>query len=181
MAEELKGSRAEQFKGSREVKLPSGKVVMLGPKSGTIARDIDIMFHSRPPAEQEWKWQELMARRIRAIDGKSVTGYNHTRFASDLDDRDQEVLLLVAALMDNPRAEHKAEAFKSSGLLSAEAMDESLALYRVSGGSIDFETAMTYDDATRKLTLAWLVDRLKQMEEEMQRGTTKDAKRKERR
>jgi len=159
--------------GAREVRLPSGKVVMLGPKSGAIARDVDIMFSSRPPAEQAWGWQELMARRIRAIDGKPVTGYNHTRFVFDLDDRDQKVLLSVAALMDIPSPEQTAEALKGSGLLSAEAMDESVLLYRVSGGSIDFETAMAYDDKTRKLVLTWFIARLKQMEEDMQTGKKK--------
>lgn len=152
MAEELKSSRVE--KNTRTVKLPSGKVVELSPKHGHLAMAVDVSFAGKTVAEREWKWAELMARRVKAIDGKPCVQYGHVRFLADFDDRDQRVLVAVAARMDIPTPEEYAEALKGAGMLSAEALDESVLLYRLSGGMIPFEQAMEFDEKSRKMMLA---------------------------
>jgi len=148
------------------VKLPSGKVVELAPKHGHLAMAVDVMFASKPPAEREWAWAELMARRVKAIDGKQVVMYGYVRFLADFDDRDQRVLVAVAARMDIPTPEEYAEALKGAGTLSAEALDESVALYRLSGGVVPFDQAMEYDEKSRKWLLAGFLGRFEREKEE---------------
>jgi len=156
--------------GVREVKLPSGKVVMLGPKHGHLAMAVDVAFAGKTPPEREWAWAELMARRVKTLDGKPVVQYGYVRFLADFDDRDQRVLVAVAARMDIPTPEEYAEALKGSGLLSAEALDESVALYRLSGGAIPFDQAMEFDEKTRKWYLASFIGRYEK-EKETERAT----------
>jgi len=161
-----------QNSGTRTVKLPSGRVVELAAKSGHLAMAVDVAFASKAPAEREWKWAEMMARRVKTVDGRPMTGYGHVRFLADFDDRDQRVLVAVAARMDIPTPEEYAEALKGAGMLSADALDESVLLYRLSGGVVPFEQAMEYDEKSRKYLLASFVGRF-----ERERETAKNAKR----
>lgn len=176
MAEEMKGSRDQEIKrssGTRTVKLPSGKCVELAPKHGHLAMAVDVTFAGKTPAEREWKWAELMARRVKSIDGKPTVQYGYVKFLADFDDRDQRVLVAVAARMDIPTPEEYAEALKGSGLLSAEALDESVMLYRLSGGMVGFEQAMEFDEKSRKMMLASFVGRFEREKEAAKQRKTR--------
>lgn len=137
---------------SIEVVLPSGRRVMLAPLFGRTVLAVDIDFAREPAEVQAWKFAEILARRITAIDGKPMTGYTHKRLLMEFPDRDVRALVTAAAQFDNPTPEELAAAL--SGQVAAEVLQEAVALYRLSGGAMSFEQALELDAKRRKLMLA---------------------------
>ena len=137
--------------------LPCGRTVTIERKNAHLDFAVDTSMAGKPEVYEKWAWAESLARRIREIDGKPVTGYNLTRLTTDFDDGDLKILVIVTAAADNPTPEQLAAAYEGTGLASHEALAECLTLHRVSGGAIDFRTAMEMDQARRKTLLAMIV------------------------
>jgi hypothetical protein len=138
-----------------DIKLPSGRVVTMGPKSGMLAFQVDVAFAGKSPAEREYRWAEEYARRLQAIGGQKVAaGYGYVQLLADFTDGELKVITYALAAYDNPTPEELAAALEGGGMHSAEALKESVALHRASGGAIPFERAMELDEASRKMMLA---------------------------
>lgn len=149
------------------VKLPGGREVELGPKSGYLQLAVDLEMTDKDPAVRDTiATFEMLARRVKAIDGKPPAGkYDYRRLLTDLSDRDVQVLVRAAAELDTPTPEEIAAALAGAGLRAKEAMDEAVALYRLTGGAIPFEQAMEYPEAKRKLMLAAMLPKERAAEE----------------
>ena len=153
----MSDSSHPSYSGDLTFPVPSGHSITLGPRFGNLALAIDLEYADKSEAEREWRNIEMLARRVKAIDGKPVGGYTRTRLLTDFLERDLAVIARVAGEMDTPSPEEYAAALHGAGLASKEAMDEAVALYRLTGGAIPFEQAMEMDEKRRKLLLAALL------------------------
>lgn len=150
-------------KRETEVRLPCGKRVTLGPRYGRLTLDVDLDYVGRSEDEKQWKGIELIARTIKAIDGKPVPGYTRDKLVLDFSERDVAVLVAVRSRLDTPTPEELAAALE--GMESAEALSESVEIFRLSGGAIPFETAMEWPEKKRKLVAGLLRKEMEAMGE----------------
>jgi hypothetical protein len=136
------------------IKLPSGKVVSLAARFGRLTLDVDLDYVGKTEDEKAWKGIDIIARTIKAIDGKPVAGYKRDQLVVDFSERDITVLVAARARLDTPTPEEMADALE--GFESKEALAESVEIYRLTGGAVPFELAMNWPDKKRKLILATL-------------------------
>jgi hypothetical protein len=144
------------------VKLPSGKIVSLGPRHGRLTLDVDLDYAGKSEDEKLWKGIEIVARTIKAIDGKPVAGYTRDKLCVDFTERDISTLVAVRARLDVPTPEELASALGE--LESKEALAECVLIFRLSGGAIPFELAMNWPDKKRRLILVALQSELAALE-----------------
>lgn len=140
------------------VKVPSGHEVVIGPRFGALTLAVDLEYAGKNEVEQEWKWAEMLARRIKTIDGKPVPSYNRSRLVADFLERDLMVLTAVVRQMDVPTPDELAAAM--AGLVAKETLEECVLLAQMSGGAVSFEAAMQLPEKQRKLMIAALTGKV---------------------